>query len=113
MYALWDALLFNIIMEELVTPTGAKSLVHLLTYTEREGGSRIHFLFVRAKITYFGFFTPYCRVDLITVAPHNRRGLTTFLITTTSFFKCLPGQEVGSRYAEAFRSYTLTICGIL
>ena len=26
--------------------------------------SRISFLFIRAKITYFGFLTPYCRVDL-------------------------------------------------
>jgi len=27
-------------------------------------GSRISFLLIRAKITYFGFLTPYCRVDL-------------------------------------------------
>src|SRR5690606_1036543 len=27
-------------------------------------GSRICFLFIRAQIFYFGFLTPYCRVDL-------------------------------------------------
>ncbi|CBI37441.3 unnamed protein product, partial [Vitis vinifera] len=31
----------------------------------RERGLRISFLFIRSKIIYFGFLTPYCRNTLV------------------------------------------------